>query len=180
MSRTAPSFHAQLTSWKKGDHGQHHAGKEAQHWNGLQNVEQRNHETFRARTVSSDVSVGDREKQAQHIGQGDAQQRVSGIGRKRAEVAADFNLRCEGAEPVACDLHDAIEERQPAGKHDEVGQARRAGTRQHRPDANQRPESDSFRTLHNCTGVIVGGCGSPTGSASTSRCDARSKSKISA
>jgi hypothetical protein len=29
----------------------------------------------------------------------------------------------EGAEPIASDFHDAIEKRQPSGKHDEVGQA---------------------------------------------------------
>ncbi len=63
----------QLTSREKRGHGQHHARKEAQYWDGLQNVEQRNHEAFGARTVSSDISVADREEQAQHISQRDAQ-----------------------------------------------------------------------------------------------------------
>src|ERR1019366_9634137 len=88
------------------------------------------------------------------------------------------NLRFEGAEPVASDLNDAIEKRQAAGKHDEIGQARHAHTGQHRPDANQRPESDSLRTLHNCTGVVVGGCGSPTGPGRVTPGESRSESKI--
>src|SRR5208282_1079604 len=81
-------LNAQLTSRKKSGHGQHHTRKEAQYWNGLQHVKQRNHETFGARTVSGDVSVGDGEEQAQHIGQRDAQQRVSSIDRQVTEAAA--------------------------------------------------------------------------------------------
>ncbi len=122
----------------------------------MQNVEQRNHEAFGARAVGGDVSVADREEQAEHVGQRDAQQRIRGIDRKVAGAATDLDQRFEGAEPGAADFHNAIEERQAAGKHDEVGQARRAGTRQHRPDANQWLENDSLRTLHNCTGVVGG------------------------
>src|ERR1039458_7089525 len=175
-----PHLDAQLTSGEKRGHSQHHTGKEAQYRNGLQNVEQGNHETFRSRTIGRNVAVGDSEEQAQDIGQRDTQQRVSGIHRKRAEAAADLDMRSEGAEPVVSDLHDAIEECQPGGKHDEVGQARHAGTRQDRPDANQWLENYSLRTRRDCTGVVVGGCGSPTRSGGGSRRGSLPKSKISA
>ena len=77
----------------------------------MQDVEQRNHETFGSRPVSGDISVGDGEEQAEHVSERDAQERVSGIDGKGAETAADFDVRSKRAEPVAPDFDDAIEER---------------------------------------------------------------------
>src|ERR1700722_6259002 len=89
-------------------------------------------------------------------------------------------MRSKRSKPVAPDFDDAIEKRQCAGKHYKVGQARRTGTRQHRPDSYQRPNISFFQALHDCTGVVVGGGGSETGSAGVSRGVWGSKSKISA
>ena len=51
--QNSAQFDAQLASRKKRSHGQHHSGKKAQYWNGLQNIEQRNHETLGARRYAA-------------------------------------------------------------------------------------------------------------------------------
>ena len=73
--------------------------------------------------------------------------------RERAEALADFDLRMERAEPVASDLDDAIEERQPARKHDQVRQAR-ARTWQDRPNAHQRSKGIWLLARHDWGFVV--------------------------
>ncbi len=63
-----PRFDPQLPAGKQGHHGQHDARKEAEYGNGLQNVEQRDHEPLSPWVVRRDVAVDEREGKAQHIG----------------------------------------------------------------------------------------------------------------
>ncbi len=87
----------------------------------MQDVEQGNHEAFGTRAVGGNVSVNDRENQAEQVGKGDAQERVSRVDREGAWTAADLDMRSEGAEPVAADFQHSIKERETRGKHHEVG-----------------------------------------------------------
>ena len=60
-------LHAQLPGGEQRHHGQHHAGQEAQHRDGLQNIQHGDHHRLHALVVSGDVAVGDGEDQAQHV-----------------------------------------------------------------------------------------------------------------
>ena len=110
MSRIAPGFDAQLTAGEERHHRQHDAGKKTEYRDRLQDVEQRNHEALGPRIVGGDVTVDQRECQAEQVGDRDAQQRISGVGRQGPEAARDFDLWREGPEPGAADDQHAIEQ----------------------------------------------------------------------
>ena len=84
MSRMATKLDTQLVRWDQRHHGQHHAGQEAQHRDRLKNVEDRDHQRFHPRMIRSEVSVADREEQAQDVGDSDAHDRNRT--RKAAEL----------------------------------------------------------------------------------------------
>ena len=75
----------------------------------MQNVEKRNHENFRAARIRGDVSVSEREKKAEHVGDSHSHQGVEGVQRQNTRVLRDFRLRVHGAEPGTADGVDAVD-----------------------------------------------------------------------
>ena len=57
-------FDSQLPAGEQGYHRQHDTGQETEHGNGLQDIEQRNHEALSPGIVGGNVSVDEREREA--------------------------------------------------------------------------------------------------------------------
>ena len=51
-------FEAELASGEESDHGEHYAGKKAEHRDGLEDVQDGDHEGFDALVIGGDVAVG--------------------------------------------------------------------------------------------------------------------------
>ena len=84
---------------EKGDHGQHHAGKETEHGNRLQNVEQRNHDHFGAARAGREIAESQSKDQTDGVGDDHAHQRVQGVKRKVARILRNLRLGMSGTEP---------------------------------------------------------------------------------
>ena len=124
---------ADLMMRKQRHHRQHHAWQEAEHWNRLQNVEQRNHNALGARIVGSDVSVNQREGEREKVRDCDPQQRIGRVHRKVRGIARDLDVRIERTEPAARQNQHRVEDRKTCGEDDEVGEHRPGLCRQQRP-----------------------------------------------
>ena len=70
---------ADLAGRKERDHGEHDAGKKAEHRDRLQDIEARDHEGFHALAVGGDVAVADGEEEAEQVGEADADDGVKGV-----------------------------------------------------------------------------------------------------
>ena len=146
--KDGPHLHAELPAGKKRHHGQHHGGKKAEHRDGLQHVQQRNHKAFGARVIGRHIAVHQRETQAQAVSDGDAQQRIPRIGRQRPHAARNLDRWREGAKPGAAHARHPIKDRNPRGEHDDIGQARNFDARQLRPQAIRRESSQGNPFFH--------------------------------
>ena len=93
---------AQLMAGNEGDHGEDDGGQEAEHGDGLQNVEDGDHPGLDARVVGGDVAVGDGEDQAEQVGDADADDGVEGVERQSADGVRDGDDGDGLAEPVVC------------------------------------------------------------------------------
>ncbi len=113
---------ADLAVRKNRNHGQHDTGKKAEHRNGLQNIQQRDHHHFRAARIGGDVAVGEREKQAEKIGDGDAHHGVERVERKHAWILGDLRLRLDGPEPGTADGVHAVDSGENKKKNGDVDQ----------------------------------------------------------
>ncbi len=81
-------FQAKLAGGKQGDHGEHDAGQKAEHRDGLEDVQNGDHEGFGALVVGGDVAVGEGESQAEHVSHRHAHQRVEGVNGQGAAASA--------------------------------------------------------------------------------------------
>ena len=98
----------------------------------MQNVEDRNHQSFRARIVGCDVSVADGEQETEHIGCADADDGIESIEWKRTDRLRDVDGRDRLAEPVAGDLDERIEARERRSRDAEIGEDRPAAVQYER------------------------------------------------
>jgi hypothetical protein len=58
----AAEFYAEFAVGKDGDHSEHHAGKKTQHRDGLENVQERNHDDFGAARACGNVTISESEQ----------------------------------------------------------------------------------------------------------------------
>jgi hypothetical protein len=65
-------FDAELAVRKNCHHGQHHSRQEAEHGDGLQNIQQRNHDDFGAPGAGRDITVSKRKNQAERVRDADS------------------------------------------------------------------------------------------------------------
>ena len=79
-------LNAQLMVREQRDHRQHHRRQKAEHGDGLQNVENRDHPCLNACIVGGDVSVSDGEDQAEKVSDADAHHGVERVERQRART----------------------------------------------------------------------------------------------
>src|SRR6202171_1479169 len=98
---------AELAVRKDRDHGQHDSRQEAEHWDGLKNIQQRNHNDFGAPRTGRDVAVGESKNQAQCISNADARERIQSVKREDAGILRNLDVGMDGAEPGAADRIDA-------------------------------------------------------------------------
>ncbi len=115
----------ELPPREKGNHGQHDAGEKAQYRDGLQGIEQRNHDAFGLAVVSRDISVGDAENQADEIGDGDTNDRKHGVSGQRCRPQIDFGLGGNRSEPIARHREKRIEDGKGGEKNRQVLEERR-------------------------------------------------------
>ena len=71
---------------KQRHHGQHDSGKKAEHRDGLENVEQRNHDALRLGVIGRDVPIDQSEGKREDVGHRDAQQGIGRIHRKHGRA----------------------------------------------------------------------------------------------
>src|SRR5467141_2457553 len=98
---------AELAVRKDRDHGEHDSRQEAEHGDGLENIQQRNHDDFGAPGAGSDVTVGESKNQAQCVSDADSKERVKSVEREDAGILRNLDVRMDGAEPGTADRIDA-------------------------------------------------------------------------
>jgi hypothetical protein len=96
-------LNANLAVRKNSHHGQHHTGQKTEHWDGLQNIQQGNHDDFGAARLCGDITVRQSEEQAEQIRDGDTHEGVEGVQRKDSWILRDLRLRGNGTEPGTAD-----------------------------------------------------------------------------
>ena len=96
------------------DHEEDNRRQEAEHGNGLKNVEDRDHPGLDARIVGRDISVCDGEDQTEQVRQPNSHDGVKGVDRQRADGVRDFNNRRRLAEPVLAGADNCEENGQGA------------------------------------------------------------------
>ena len=153
------------------DHGQHDGRQKTEHRNRLQNVEDRDHPRLDARVIGSDVSVGDGEGQAEHVGDGHAHDGVEGVERQSANGARNGHHRNRFLEPINAGADDGEENRQGARRDAQIDDEGRAAS---------GDESACERTLKVHFLSSLGAISSSSASGSTKRRRAASKSNSSA
>src|SRR6267143_116465 len=98
---------AELAVRKDRDHGEHDSRQEAEHGDGLENIQQRNHDDFGAPGAGGDVTVGESKNQAERVGDADAKERVKSVEREDAGILRNLDAGMEGPEPGTADRIDA-------------------------------------------------------------------------
>ena len=111
---------AHLMAGHEGHHGQHDGRQKAEHGNGLENVEYRDHPGLDPRIVGRGVAVGDGEAQAEQIGDEDTHDGVKGVYRQSADGVRDGDHRNRLAEPVGAGAHDGEEDGQTTRSHPRI------------------------------------------------------------
>jgi hypothetical protein len=102
-----------LPTWKQRDHCDHDAGQKAQHRDRLQRVEQRNQDALGLGVMGGDVTVDQRDDQADGVCHGEARDRKQRVTRQRAGVEVDDGLRIHRAGPISGQRKEAVEETEP-------------------------------------------------------------------
>src|SRR5216684_2123950 len=100
-------FDAELAVRKDRDHGEHDSRQEAEHGDGLENIQQRDHDDFGAPGAGGDVAVGESKNQAQCVGHADSNERVKSVEREDAGILRNLDMGMHGPEPGAADRIDA-------------------------------------------------------------------------
>ena len=154
-----PDLDSELSAGKQRHHRQHHARQEAEHGDGLQHVEQGNHEALSFGIVGGDISVNQREGEAERISDSNAQKRVSRIGGERPGAARDFYLRGEGPEPCACHQQHSVEQGDGGREHQQIGEIGNFDPGQLRPEAVGRESSQAVSLLQMHFGRLNAGAG---------------------
>src|ERR1035438_10348384 len=85
-------------------------GRKLSTGDGLQRVEQRNHEALGLAVVGSYVSVHQREDETEYVRDGQPQNGEQRIFRQRRRMKADFRLRANRARPIAGKCNDAVKQ----------------------------------------------------------------------
>src|SRR6266403_1695020 len=98
---------AELAVRKDRDHGEHDARQEAEHGDGLENIQQRNHDDSGAPGAGSDVAVSESKDQAQCISNADARERIQSVKREGAGILRNLDVGMDGAEPGTADRINA-------------------------------------------------------------------------
>ena len=117
-----PHLRSQLAVRKQSDHGQHDGGKKAEDGNGLQDIQQRNHESFRFGVVRGHIAVHQGETQAEKIRDGNSRHREEGILGQGAGGKLNDCLGIDGTGSVTRKGEQAVEERQPREQDGQVSQ----------------------------------------------------------
>jgi len=107
MSRMEPSSTPNWLVRKDRDHGEHDSRQEAEHGDGLENIQQRNHDDSGAPGAGSDVAVSESKDQAQCISNADARERIQSVKREGAGILRNLDVGMDGAEPGTADRVDA-------------------------------------------------------------------------
>src|SRR5260370_1548455 len=100
-------LHAELAVRKNRHHGEHDSRQEAEHGDGLENIQQRNHDDFGAPGAGRDVAVGESKNQAQHIRDADSNEGVQSVEREDPGILRNLDVGMNGAEPGTADGVDA-------------------------------------------------------------------------
>src|SRR5271157_4010275 len=148
-------FDAHLTARNERDHGQHDGGQKAEHGNGLQDIEDRDHPGLEAGAMRGGVAVGDGEDQAEQVRNADAHDGVKGVGRQRANGVRDGHHGNRFAHPVDAGADDGKEDGQRTGGHSQIDEER--------PGAgNDRRSRKRVLELHSLSslGAISSSCAS--------------------
>jgi len=98
---------AELAVRKNCHHGEHDSRQEAEHGDGLENIQQRNHDDFGAPGAGRDVAVGQSKNQAQHIRDANSSERIQSVEREDAGILRNLDVGMDGTEPGAADGIDA-------------------------------------------------------------------------
>src|SRR5229473_1659530 len=126
-------FDPQLAVRKKGDHGEHDAGQKAQHRNGLEDVQQRNHDDFGAAGAGGDVAKCESENEAERVGDADTHQRVKRVKRKHTGILGNPRLRMGGTKPGTADGIDPKNRGEDEQKNGDIDQESPGPPRTGRP-----------------------------------------------
>ena len=117
-----PKLRSQLAVRKQSDHRQHDRGQEAQDGNGLQDIQKRNHESFRPGIVGGNIPISHGEAQAEKVRSCDPYQRKEGILRQGGRGKLDFCSGIDGADSVMRKGDQAIEQRKSSQQDRQVAQ----------------------------------------------------------
>src|SRR5882762_6691552 len=94
---------AELAVRKDRDHGKHDSRQETEHGDGLENIQQRNHDDFGAPGAGGDIAIGESKNQAERISRADSNERVKGIEWQVVRILRNLDVGMDGTEPGAAD-----------------------------------------------------------------------------
>lgn len=112
-----PELHPQLPGREQSHHRHHHGRQEAQHGDGLQRVQKRNHHPFCLGIVGGGIRVDHRDGQADRVGDHDARHREQSVFRQCGRAEINIGLRIHRPGPVPRQGEKPPEQRQ-AGAED--------------------------------------------------------------
>ena len=117
-------FDAHLMARNERDHGQHDGGQKAEHGNGLQDIEDRDHPGLEAGVIHGSVAVGDGEDEAEQVRDADAHDGVEGVDRQRANGVRDGHHGDRFPQPVGACADEGEKQCQRTGGHCRIDEER--------------------------------------------------------
>src|SRR5207245_2039114 len=137
-------FKADVAPWKEALRGQEQRRQEGEDGRALQNIEQRNEHALRDAILGGPVTVDQRERQGQDIGQNTARQRVKRVPRQRPGRKIDGDRDPMLATPLTAQVPQAVKQTAQRQKDDEVHPAKAASAANHSRSAAPDPLSKRF------------------------------------